>query len=691
MKYVAQLLTSLLIIVSFSATAQDMKEGFTYLEEGNFAKAEVFFEGVIKDYPDNKTANLCYARAVGLNGNPEKANTIFSAMLITYPGDFELQLNYAESLLWKKDYGNAKGYYEKLLQAHPESFPALLGYANTLSNLKDYSAALEFVNKALAVSPGNQNALVSRKYMRLGYAAGLVQQRMYNEALQYLDENLADFPNDRDTLLNKANIYLIMKDRENAKAAYSQMAATATDSIVMLNGFALAEHVTMNDRKALKWAQEARKKAAVTANEDLIKAAEERYIQALIWNKKFSEAEEAITAEKVKYPKENRVLALSATLGMYRSDFKESIADYQSILVNDSISFDGNLGIANAYYADGETDKAYEAVAKTLTIFENQKDAAVFLQKLHTAYSPYLEEKAGYSSDNGKNKAYFSATSLYFPLSTKWAVSGYYQYRTTKNDITQKSAETNDFKVGVEYQFLPKISFNAFLGSTSVNSFGNNYSKVLAQAYFKAKPFKLQDLEAGYKRDVQNFNADLTDKEITADNLYINYNVGSNFNLGWFTQYFYTTQSDGNLRNLLFTSLYYSFFSQPVVKGGINYQYISFKDRLPEVYFSPKRFNLVEAFAELVRDEQAALPGGFYYGLNAAVGYQFIENNAKQSTYRIQAKIGYKFSDRLMANVYILNSNIASATAAGFNYIEAGFRLKWYLTSQPVFMKKSNP
>jgi hypothetical protein len=46
---------------------------------------------------------------------------------------------------------------------------------------------------------------------------------------------------------------------------------------------------------------------------------------------------------------------------VYRSDFKESIG-YYSILENDSKSFDGNLGIANAYYADGETHKSLDAV-----------------------------------------------------------------------------------------------------------------------------------------------------------------------------------------------------------------------------------------------------------------------------------------------------------------------------------------
>lgn len=198
----------------------------------------------------------------------------------------------------------------------------------------------------------------------------------------------------------------------------------------------------------------------------------------------------------------------------------------------------------------------------------------------------------------------------------------------------------------------------------------------------------MQDLELGYKREIQNFNADLVDKEIVANNYYLNYNLGTNFNLGWFTQYFYTTQSDYNKRNLLFTSLYYNFLSKPILKGGLNYQYISFKDQVPTVYFSPRKFNAYEVFIDFLKDEKAAEKKSAFYTLSLATGYQFIENGNKQSTYRVQAKFGYKFSDRLLANIYGLRSNIASAAATGFTYTETGFRFRWLFASKPIFKTK---
>ena len=44
---------------------------------------------------------------------------------------------------------------------------------------------------------------------------------------------------------------------------------------------------------------------------------------------------------------------------IYKSNFKKSVNDYNRILENDSISFDGNLGKANALKALGYYNDAY--------------------------------------------------------------------------------------------------------------------------------------------------------------------------------------------------------------------------------------------------------------------------------------------------------------------------------------------
>lgn len=684
MPYQSQLRLLLLLITSL-VYAQDMQEGFTYLETGKYVEAESFFETILKDYPDNKTAKLCYGRAVGLQGESEKAVSIFTDLLKVYPNDFEIKLNYAESLLWNKNYTDAKTFYEGLIKENDQSFPALLGYANTLSNLKIYDEALIYVNKALDVLPGNANALTSKKYIYLGYAYQNQQAQNYDEAERLLKENLILFKDDKDTLLNLANLYLIAGEFDKAETTYNTIANNPDNKTTALNGLALVNHLKGKEKEALNISKEANNTMAKLSDATLIQQTKERYIQALIWNKKYKEANVLIDELHTAQPNENWILALRATLNIYKSDFKKSVADYNRILENDSSSFDGNFGKANALKALGKYDDAYQSAENTLTFYNNQKDATNFIKTLNTNFTPFWETKAAYSFDNGDNKAFGVQTSVEFPTSTKFRWLANYGYRTTSNKVTNFDATSNDFSLGFGYQLLPNVTFKGTAGVTSAKANTIDYTQLVTDLAFNIKPFKLQVLDIGFKSEIQSFNAELLDREIVMNNIYANYNLSTNFNLGWFTQYFYTWQNDDNTRNLLFTSLYYNILPKPALKAGLNYQYITFKNQVPTIYFSPEQFNAAEVFVNIIKDEAITKPNAWFYELTAATGLQYIEDDSSQSTYRIQGKLGYKFSERALLNLYGTRSNIASATAAGFTFNEIGLRFKWYLSGKPRF------
>ena len=116
---------------------------------------------------------------------------------------------------------------------------------------------------------------------------------------------------------------------------------------------------------------------------------------------------------------------------MYTGNIKNSLQHYDAILAADSTSFDGNLGKANALFALGRIEEAYSATNKTLSIFENQKDAQGLIEKINGQYSPYVQETASYSFDNGNNVAYATNTTVNLPLSTKFQTVVNYQYRLT--------------------------------------------------------------------------------------------------------------------------------------------------------------------------------------------------------------------------------------------------------------------
>ena len=667
--------------------AQNMQEGFTYLETGKYNQAESFFNTILKDYPNNKTARLCYGRAIGLNGKPAEANALFTSLLADYPNDFEVKLNYGESLLWNSNFIEAKVYYKGLVTEDPKSFAALLGFANTLSNLKEYEDALIMVNKALDVSPGNPNAMVSKKYIYLGYAYQNQQAQNYDKAEMLLTKNLELYGDDKDTLLNLANLYLIWNKLESAKTMYNRLAEQPEHKIIALNGLALVEHLNGKEKTALSISKEAYISLNDNTDKNVLKQTTERYAQALIWNKKFKAATNLIDALAEKQPNENWVLALRATLNIYKSNFKKSLVDYNKILENDSTSFDGNLGKANVLKALGRYDDAYTSAENTLKFYDNQKDATNFINKMDISFTPTLESSGAHTFDNGDNKAFAFNNNVVFPLSTKFSLLGNYNYRTTNNTVTKNTATSSNLSLGLAYQLIPSITFKGTAGITSAKAESTDYTQLLTDVSFNIKSFKLQTLDIGYKRQIESFNADLLDRELVQNNFYANYNLGTNFNLGWFTQVMHTSQNDGNTRNLIFTSLYYNLLPKPSLKVGFNYQYITFKDQVPTIYFSPEKFNAYEVFVNLIKDEAAAKPKEWFYNATAAFGYQFIEDDAKQTAYRIQATFGYKFSERSLLNVYGTRSNIASATAAGFTFTEVGLRFKWQFMKKAVFRK----
>ncbi len=177
-----------------------------------------------------------------------------------------------------------------------------------------------------------------------------------------------------------------------------------------MNGISLAEHIAEMDKKALAVATTAKSKVARFEDYELTERTYDRYVQALIWNRKFRTAKIQIDSLESIYPDRNWIHALKATLGLYTGDAKAAINHYDAILENDSTSFDGNLGKANALFAADNIVPAYKAAYQTLAIYENQKDAKGFIEKLDGMYTPSIEEHAAYTFDNGNNVAYYTNT-----------------------------------------------------------------------------------------------------------------------------------------------------------------------------------------------------------------------------------------------------------------------------------------
>ncbi len=425
-------------------------------------------------------------------------------------------------------------------------------------------------------------------------------------------------------------------------------------------------------KRALNYAKKSL--AFAKADTTRIVTANVRFVQALIWNGKYHTAQENIDKLKTTYPDNKRILALQATLGMYTGRFGKSIRVYQQILEQDSTSFDGNLGIANAYKAQGDLKEAHAYAEKTLEYYPNQKDASALLQIINNTLAPVLDTHAAYTKDNGDNEAFSVGATATLPINSRFKTQLSYNLRTTENKVTNTTADNVSASIGAHYRIHNNTWLEGKVGLVKASATENEFSDINGSIFLKSKPLPLQYLEVGYSRNLQDFNAALIDEKIFMNNFSLNYNLGTNFNFGWYTGIMHTQQTDGNNRNLLFTSIYYNITKRPALKAGINYQYLSFKEQVPTLYFSPSRYQAVELFLDL-----SGKTGNWSYNINTAAGLQRVVDDESTTLFRAEGRLNYTVTERFQAGLYAKYSNIAAATAAGFEFLEIGINIRWQL------------
>ena len=479
----------LLFIAQIIYAQIPINRGFSLLEKGAFNEAEVFFESFMKTEPLNKTAILCYGRAVGLNGNPQKAKEIFDKLLSDDSNNLEFLINYAEALLWNKEYTTALLKYIELEKEYPNNPIVQLGLANTYSNLKKYKISLKHYNKGIAL--------------------------------------------------------------------------------------------------------------------------------------------------------DNKIL------GLY-------------------------IGLAYTHRANNQDKEALDVIENGLSIDANNTVLNELKRMIINKYKITMHQKSNITNDSGKNSAKNVTTYVNVPINTKNSFAVVYQYRNTENKITEDSAIQNTFGLTFKKDLTNKIQFTGNL-SYLLSKGVIKYDNIIYYTKVEMKPTFNQSFSINYQKEYHNFNAQLIDSKIAQNHFFANYHILTKWNVGWFTQYYFTQQSDDNNRNLWFNSLYYVLKKDRVFKFGLNTQIISFKYERPEIYFSPKQFSAFEGFIDVNLSKNKS---NYIVNGNLAFGYQYV-NSIRQNSFRGELNLGYKVASKFTGEIYGKYSNLSSGTAAGFEFNELGVKLNY--------------
>lgn len=663
-----------LLFIPLLLTAQSpLQGGFDLLEKGQFKAAAQFFENYIKkEGSTDKTALLCYGRAVGLSGDIAKSQTTFLDLLKTYPGDYEITLNYAESYLWGKQPAQALGIYKELVAKDSSNFVALLGLANTYAALKEYENASMTIEKALKQnSPNKQNAQVSKKFILLALADSKMKKRELKQAKDIVTPLLTLYPNDKDVLFLAATLELVGEKYAKAKSYYLQV--IAADSMVATTaylGIAYSEFMLKQSVKALKTSNKA---LAVAKDTTQVFQASIGKVNALGWNKKFKDAFQLLDTLAVKYPTKWEVASGVARLRVWNNQSKKAIPIYEQLLTKDSLQRDVIMGYLDALVANGLEKQAMRVIEKNQIIAPDFFDLQKVERKIQLSNSLQVKMQVFGSADNGNNTSQNLKMNAQLPSNGKFKPGIQVAIRKVTDSNLDKSSVTQ-IAVGGVYKFNSRLSANAFLGIFSTKTTLNTSTQPYLDLSLTQKIGKRQTLQLGVKQDMQTYNSSLVNLQLKTLDFRVSYATQSAKLLGFYTEDLWSKYSDGNTRILSFGSLYVNIKNEPTIKTGINGTYLSFNKQVSDQYFSPKRYMAVEAFAQFENMEMQSAK--FLYQVFIAGGQQKIENANAQNMFRGTLKAGYRWADWGYCNAYYLRSNSSTTNVLGYGYNEFGIECK---------------
>lgn len=660
-----------------------MQAGFGMLEKGEFQQAKVFFAEYLEKDPGNPTALVCYGRATGLSGNVQEAQEVFQGLLEKDPANEEFLLNMAESHLWGGDGSSAAAVYKGILANNDQNFVALMGYANSMSAQKNYAEAYDYIQRALRVNPGNEQALISQKYIRLGLANYLAaQEGDYEKAKSIVDLNLQSNAEDQESLMLKATIHLLEGEFKNARNIYQHKIKKPLDAYV---GWSVAEHFLGQDEKALMVVEEGLLEVSQNGDPQELLKMKLQYVTVLLWNNRLKEADEYVKQVSKENPDNKEVLASQAEVLIYLSDYAKGVQKYQQFLGRDSSSFKGNLGMADAHHALGLDDLAYEGAFKTLVYFPGQKDVLGFIERLNNSHAPAasLEGYLSETSDGSWRRRLTAEGSLGINALLKVWMGA--THEIFGDALGEGEAETRSFKLGGSYVLNQKIGVKAVVDVASSNSPNIDFNYVNYDFQLSYRVNKNQQLVFSHMRELQNFNKALLERNIMMDHFIIkNIAFWKLPKIGWYSEYYYSNFSDGNSRSLLFTSVYRNLLDKPLLKTGINYSTMSFSETKAEQYYSPSIFHNFEWFAGFKKDETKKFKLGI--SADAAIGYQLSDGQG-QPAWRTSFEVRKKLN-RWLIRLHGQYSSISAVSNNGFSFSGIGLTIRYQLGEKPVFYER---
>ena len=643
-----------------------MTNGYQMLESGQLKQAVDFFQEVLEDYPENKTANICLGRAVGLSGNPSRALQIFAKANELYPNDFELGLNIAEAYLWNNLPKQSLEVYTSLLIENSENYTANLGTANCYYELQDYENALLYIENAISIQPNNLDTYNSKKYILLAFAAKKTDEFDYRSAIDYLNVILEFKPLDTHALLNKGINFIKL---ENYKLAENSFQTLIDHNLELVESNILLSHLSMlkhKNKDAILYSERAIEAADLETEAQFLRANIQR-INALGAAKKFKIADKLLSDLQDEFGDLAVISMARARLKVWNRDANLGLDIYEEL----ERSYDVCMGEAEAHIAMFNRSEALDLLDEALTFNPYSHDALRLKQELINKKRASVEVGVNISNDDGGNEANEVYARLNKPMGDQHLLHLFVGSRNAYNNSINTGAKQIQLFVGDRIRFNRKWILNTAMGLST--TFNQGPLNTVAMGDLNYQINKNHSLNVGYNRESLRYSSDLIKSGLISNKLSAIYQFGSPKKPGLVVQYYKSIYNDANMNDGFLASLYYEISSFPLLKVGANATYISFNEQKPLEYFSPEKYKMAEVFLQAgnIYDDKAK----FTYSVMVAVGKQQIENNQIETAQRIDIQLGYQFKSKVSVSVNYFTNSAANANLKAYSFQRFGLKL----------------
>ena len=670
-KLITVLSIGLLCLLPQFLKSQTMTAGFEMLESGKNAEATVFFKDILRDHPENKTALICYGRAVGLSGNPAEAKLIFSKLDKTYPNDKEVLLNLAESLLWNSNFEDAISQYNVINNAYPNDAGVLRSLANAYAANQDYENAYQIILQSLAINQTNESSQHSHVSIGLAYAHQLKVEKKYSESLAVLESLSNNKPLNKNVIVSKAYTYLAMKDYDAAKHEFTQLKTASLDTIQSYLGLASVDLQKQNYKSSLASLKHGYFDDKQLSTQDSTQRFDLIFGNYL--NLKPKQADKILNTslKPLLSPSQHAEKQIYVNLA---TESYENIPTLIDKIDNRKLQQDITL----RYVLEADKYKQFSDVLSNIDDSLLDDYSHTLLAKIENELAYQANSTMSYAEDNAQNTSKELTVDVSAPKALTFSPFLHLRSRWVQSPLAIQTANHSVLRLGSTIKTKHNQLASISLGVESNNISGENqqYQSSYHLSYF-VEINNRHFIKLITSRSQLDYNQDLLSENIWKNNIGLEHHIVSRSGIGSYSQLNRSYLNDGNSGIDAFNSLYVNLSQNPVIQTGLNSTLLTYKDATT-AYYSPEYVFSISPFIKASNEYQTSQRWKYQLTLSAGQQYEAQADQAKL-IYNIQLRTGYILSQHLFGEIFYTYANNNSSLNNGFSTYITGLKIRYSL------------